>query len=125
NYPLWPNLSGLRMPATTYASVTVGSVPPSAISNWARDRAGAAWTHFEHALAVDPGHRATAGADRRHVDGGPDHGKLAHRVLGGMCHLTVDDRHVSARAANVERHQSAFTDQVAEIDAADHTRGRP
>ena len=59
---------GLSRPRTTFASVTVGSVPPVPVADRAGIGARAPRADAEHPARVDPRDRAAAGADLDEVD---------------------------------------------------------
>src|SRR5581483_1964432 len=74
---------GLRRPRTTFASVTVGRVPPRPYAA-GPGYAGAHRSHFEQTARVDPCDAAAARADRVDV-----HDACAHRETGHLAQILL------------------------------------
>ena len=117
---------GDSRPSTRLASVTVAVCATAAVAGRARLRARALRADLHQPVAVEPGDRAAAGADRVDVERGePRRIALDPFVEGRAGGVVAHQRDVRAGAAHVERDHVRHAGEPRHVDRADRAGRRP
>jgi hypothetical protein len=96
------NPSGGRRPSQTWASVTVGSVPPLSVADGSREGPGAPGAHPERAPRIHPGQRSPARPDRVDVQHRHRHREPPDPELPGAQGAPRAEGHIRGGSAHVE-----------------------